>query len=237
MRGIGWSIVLVASAVPAAALAQGFEGVQQFQVTSQDGKAMTMTQISRGGRVRMEMPAMAAMGGGGEGAYMLVDWKTHDMNMVMPGRKMYMAGNLDSMAVRMPSRDGQDGKITNTGKKETVAGISCEVWRFEGTANGKPTTIDMCLAKGAGLVAPAGGAFGGGRPGSMNPAITKMMKEGYGVLKASRVVDGKPQPIVELLKQEKRTVAASEVEVPAGFMRMDMGMMGGPGAGKPAKRP
>jgi hypothetical protein len=233
---------LLLLATPAPVLAQGFEGVQTFRVTNEGGKSATLTQMTKGSRVRMDMSGMAALSGGSappmmQGAYMLMDWKAGTVRMVMPPQKMYMSMQMDSILERaekdVPADDQKrlaGVRFENTGKVETVAGIRCEVWRYSGTANEKPEMMDACLAKGAGFMASAG-AGPGRRRGPLNPEMEKLMRQGYGVVKMSRTVDGKPNFALELVSSEKKTLPASEFEVPSDYRGMDMGsMMPGPGA-------
>lgn len=232
MRLAACSVAAIMIAFASPASAQGFEGVQEFRISS-DGKSATLTQTQKGSKVKLDMTGMAALSGGkappqAQGSYALVDWKTREMFMVMPSQKMYMAGNLDSMMARgqamHPRVEPARSKVTKTGKTETVAGLTCEVWHAESVMDGKPEVADFCIAKGAGLMAPPGGL---GREGAVSPEMEKMLKQGYGVLSMTRIVDGKPQAVIELVKSEKKAVPASEVEVPAGLTRMDMGMMSG----------
>ncbi len=234
---LGTTLLTFAFASPA--LGQGFEGVQEFRITS-EGKSATITQTQKGSKVKLDMSGMAALSGGksppqAQGSYALVDWKTREMFMVMPSQKMYMAGNIDSMMARgqamQPKIDPSKSRVSKTGKTETVAGLKCEVWHSESVVNDKPQQADFCITRGAGLMAPPGGL---GRQGTMSPEVVKMLKQGYGVVKMDRIVDGKPQPVIELVKSDRKTIAASDVEVPAGLTRMDMGMMGG-GMGAPKK--
>ena len=236
MRVVSCSAAILTIAFASPAHGQGFEGVQEFKLTS-DGKSAAVVQTHKGSRVKLDMSGMAALNGGkaapqAQGSYVLIDWKSREMFMVMPSQRMYMAGNIDSMMARgqaMQSRfDPAKSKVTKTGKTETVAGLTCELWHSEAVVNEKVEQADFCITKGAGLMAPPGGA---GRQGAMNPEITKLMKQGYGVVKMTRIVDGKPQPVIELVKSDRKKIPASELQVPEGLKRMDMGAMMGGGMG------
>ncbi|MEO8635978.1 MAG: DUF4412 domain-containing protein [Gemmatimonadales bacterium] len=199
--------------------AQGFEGVVTWQMS--EGQ-MAMTQMYKGSQVRMEMNQ-----GGHEGV-MLLDNSMSTMTMLMPQQKMYMTMNTKSMPGMAHTDDGTPPKLTATGKTETIAGRTCEVYRYAEEA-GKPETMEMCVAKGMGFFMMGQSPMGGGGPmGNLsmvagNPEYAKLYKGGFFPLRISRL-DGNSAKVMMLAKSvEAKTLDASLFTIPAGFTEMKMG--------------
>jgi hypothetical protein len=199
--------------------AQGFNGVMQFVMyEDHPDHPDTMTQITKGSKIRFE-----GMGKGG-GA-MIMDGTNRIV--VLPEQKQYMElpSNLGSKQAATESAK-HHGVAAKTGKKETVAGITCEDWHYTGTDNdGKAEEGDACVAQGAGLMISrfAGGmsthVFDAGGQ-AFNDAINK----GGGILK----VTGNGKVLFVAVRAQATSVPDAMFAPPAGYTKMDMSQMGRP---------
>jgi hypothetical protein len=185
----------------------------------------TIVQMYKGSQVRMEMNQ-----GGREGV-MLLDNSASSMTMLMPQQKMYMTMDLKSMAMPGGAHDMDHAapKLTATGKTETIAGRTCEVYRYAEEA-GKPETMEMCVAKGMGYFmmgqGPMGG--GGGPLGNLakvgaNPEYAKLYKDGFFPLRLSRLEGSSSKVMMQAQSIEAKRLDAGLFTVPAGYSEMKMG--------------
>jgi len=216
-------LALLASSSPALLLAQGFEGVVNWQIKSDKGP-MEMVQSYKGSQVRSEMTAQ------GQQMIMLMDGTNSNMTMLMPSQKMYMTMNMMQMAARMQgTHDSARGKITPTGGKETVAGRSCDDYLV-----GEKQDVQVCAAKGMGFIlmgsggGPMGDRGGMGGMGNVaaivsNPQYAKMFADGFFPLKVSKVSGAKQDTVMLATKIEAKPVDASLFKIPDGFTEMKMG--------------
>lgn len=214
---VGLTAIVAGSAAPLAA--QGFEGVVTWQVSGDNG---TMTQMYKGSLVRMEMNQA-----GREGV-MLMDHTGGTITMLMPQQKMYMKMDLKGMPGMSGDEDRAQPKLTATGKSETIAGHTCEVYRYAEAA-GKPETMEMCVAKGMGFFMMGHSPMGGGGPlGNLakvgsNPEYAKLYKDGFFPLRMSSLEGGTAKPMLLAKAIEAKSLDAGLFAVPAGFMEMKMG--------------
>lgn len=222
--------------LPAALPAQSaFEGAVTMKITTPDGTGMTPIVHVKGGRSHMEMAT------GGMTMYQIVDLDKETMMMVMPAQRMYMTINMkDALAMAPPEqvkRANAQVVIEPTGRKETIAGIECQVYHLSQPE--EKTDADLCLARGMGtFLGFSGGASGRGAPGGagMPPAFQKLAKrfpDGAFVLKMIVREGGQLRMTMEVTRIEKKSVDESMFAPPVGFQQMDMsGMMRRP-PGKP----
>jgi hypothetical protein len=208
--------------LPAAAQ---FEGTVTWQM--EKGQ---MAQTYKGSMVRTEMT-----GESGRQGVMIMDHAARTMTMLMPEDKMYMVMNLRDMSGR---DDHKPPKLTDMGKTETIAGKSCEVYRYAEEA-GKPETRELCVAKGMGFfMGGGGGPMGMRRRGqgaeiaaaiAANPEFAKLYKDGFFPLRISRLEDGKVTHEMIVTRIEAKSVEASAFATPPDYTEMKMpGGMGRP---------
>jgi hypothetical protein len=194
--------LLAATAVPVAA--QGFDGVMKFVVRQETGSAAdTLTQFTKGSKVRFE-----GMGSGGA----LISDGNHWFTL-LPGTKHYMV--VPAMKQEGPELGRQNGTAVKTGKMETVAGISCEVWHFTGMKDSQTTESgDACLAKGAGLMVGRMTVNDMGRQfNAAGLAYNQARSSGMGVLR----VTTNGRVMLEAFKAEARSVADETFKAPPGY--------------------
>lgn len=209
--------------IPAAAQ---FEG----SVTWAVGKKQTpMTQTYKGSMVRTDMTGPR----GGSGA-MIIDGAAKTMTMVMPEQKMYMKWDLEKMGDQMRTEHAthKTPKITDTGKSETIAGKSCQVYRYA-EDTGKPETMEMCVAKGMGNFMMGRNPMGMGRGRGEgdgedvseiagNPEFLKLYKDGFFPLRISKIKGETVTTQMIATKLEPGSVDASLFQVPSDYQEMKM---------------
>lgn len=215
MLALAAACVLAAGATRLSA--QNFDGIMQF-VSYEDhaGSPDTMTQFTKGSKIRFE-------GMGQEGGAMIFTGTSSFV--IMPDQKMYMELPADFGAGAAAKAAKRHGVAVKTGKSETIAGISCDVWHYKGTDDdGKPQEGDVCLAKGAGLQLSrlthglSGQFFTEG-----GPQFAEALKTG-GLMKATD--NGKLSFLA--VKAQATSVPDAMFAVPAGYTKMSMPSMGRP---------
>ena len=218
----------------------GFEGVITFRTTNKgDGTQGTMIQTTKGNKARWE-----GMDNGKN--IMVFDGDAHTMMMIDPAKKTYMTithADMDQMAAMMtPVADrGKDSKkddddfhvdLAKTGRTETVAGVTCEVWHGTSTRKGEEKKEgEACVAKGVGFSLydlMLNNPMTKRMRGSMQESMGKykdMMSGGKGLLKMTSIESGKSTVDMEATKIEKKSVDDDAFKPPAGYTGQSMGQM------------
>jgi hypothetical protein len=221
-----FAAVVAAGALAAAPLglsAQAFEGVVTYKMNPGSTRPGTMVYQVKGTKVRADISNL--QGGPPGGMYVLIDASVGKMTSVMPAQKMYMTVDLKAMGEQMKQRDSakpRAGKITETGKTESIAGHKCEHYLI-----GERQDTDVCAAKGLGVY--MGGGAGGGRgmfaslPGG--EAYEQFSKDGFLPLKVTSLKSGKEEVVMEAMSVEKKKLDEARFAVPAGYTEVDMGKM------------
>ena len=122
------STLVLCAVMPVALAAQAFEGSVTMRVnlgtraSAQAGAAATqqLEYQVRGGKVRVNM------GGPMGGMAMLAVPQERKLYMLMAAQQTYMEVPMAEAATAAGSVPEPDVKVTRTGKKETIAGLSCE---------------------------------------------------------------------------------------------------------------
>ena len=214
--------------VPALAAAQDFEGRVTVEMNAGPNRpAMPMTILSKGGKSRMESNA------GGTPVAMIMDYSAGTITTLMTAQKMYMRMDLKQTEQQMRAMAGADAteapKYTRTGRRETIAGVSCEHVVFHGKDSKE---MDVCAAKGMGFFGGPGGGIGGrGAGGGGIPAgyeqLMKDFKDGFFPLKIEQVEGETRRQVLVVTKVERQAVDAALFTVPPGFTEMQMPAMPG----------
>ena len=201
-----------------------FEGVVNMTMDA-DGKAIQMTYYLKSDRMRTEtsMPSNPELQG-----VMIMELGTAKMTTLMPQQKMYMTTDLKQMSMATDSPENKKfPKITDTGRKETVAGYNCEHYII-----GDEQNVDMCVAKGLGYFGMGGG---GGRSGGLsdlifsqemkaeaaaNPEWSKFLEGGAFPLKMTVTEGGKTNMSAQVTSVERKKLDDSLFAVPADYKEM-----------------
>ena len=224
LRIIRCSAVVLFVAAPAALAAQEFEGRVTAAIHGAPNRPPADVVIFvKSGKSRMETDM------GGMSMAMIMDYTGGTITMLMPQQKMYNKKSLKEAEAMMRGMTGGAAapelpSIKRTGKRETIAGVSCEHVVFE-TKDGGQT--DVCTASGMGFF---GG--GGGRSAGIPAAaeqLRKDFKDGFFPLKIESVEGTNRITRLEVKTVQKQAVDASLFEVPADYTEMTMpGMPGRP---------
>src|SRR6185503_7655134 len=178
----------------APAAAQGtFEGMVTSRMSSGEGRPTVLLRTYQmGSKVRQEYDTpqgtMAS----------IIDGKTGEMMTIMAAQKKYMVINMrDAVKTMAPAVKGMQPtaadvakyKVTPTGKRETIAGVSCEHYKFS-SADRPGADLDICGATGMGFMgSPDGNGMSGmGMPNTAdmlkgNPALASLAAKGFFPLK------------------------------------------------------
>jgi hypothetical protein len=226
------SLACAGLALPAHAQ-KTFEGSIAYNVDMGD-RQMQISFSARGRKVRQDI-TMTGSPVFSEGTFQLFDYDKEQIITVVPGMKRYMVMDLKALRQSMAKDAARDstaekllGGITATGRKETVAGLTCEVYVVKDRP-GDEWCITSALGhflgfEGGGARNASGGAPS---PGS-NPALAQVMrtfKDGAVALRVRMTgPDGKALTMVAT-KVDRTPPAASLFSVPAGFEEMQNPML------------
>lgn len=230
--------------LPRSASAQ-FSGSITYTMRDDHGKTSTVVQLTRPGKVSTQFTGeghtftlivdsaagTTTMVNGEDKTYIVIDRAT--MQQMMQG----MQGMMQGMSHRRGNPEttpAQHGTVTRTGTA-VVAGVSCEVYAFDGTEDGKRQSGEVCLAKGIGS-----GIFSGDM-GFMGPRrspgleerlrawgpLGNLLAQGYGFLKITSNEDGRPKGSVEVTAIERGAPPVALFQPPAGYTQKSMGDMMG----------
>jgi hypothetical protein len=222
--------------LPARASAQ-FEGVITVLMHDKEEGDMTMVQWLKGNKVRADMTKASKAGDDRAGNHtMIIDHDAKTSTMVMHDQRMYMTTPLTEpkapAAGKNRDEDRSDLTWTKTGRTETVAGVTCDVYHGTGTEDGKPTEGELCLAKGVGFM-PGRVSLSGPRGPGMGELRHLPGGADAGIMKATSYENGKPHVDMEVTKVERRTVSDQDFQPPAGYQKF--AMPGGPGMAPPTR--
>ena len=242
MRAFHWGAAAVLSAAAwlptrTAAAQTGFNGVITFTNYERDGKSSTFVQSSKGHKVRLD-------GMAGEQGAMIVDGDAKVVMMVEPEKKQYitmtdadmklaqamMGPMMDKAKAANQHADPGKYSFSNTGRSETVAGVPCQVWRGVYTGEGKKEEGEACVASGVGF-ALAELTFAnpmvqkGGAGYDQFEQYRQLVGGNKGILKVTKIVDGKPVPEMVATKIERTVVSDDAFKPPAGYTEVRMGDM------------
>jgi hypothetical protein len=121
--------------------------------------------------------------------------------------------------------------FSNTGRTETVAGVPCQVWHGVYTGDeGKKDEGDACVANGVGfalaeLTFANPMAQRGGTGYEQFEQYRQLVGGNKGILKVTKVEDGKPVTEMEATKIERKLVSDDAFKPPAGYTEVKMGDM------------
>jgi hypothetical protein len=181
---------------------------------------------------------------GGGKVYVIVNVPQKKMFVVLDGKKQAVSIDLDQAGEQIKSMQQRTGakpaaatdppKVVKTGKKETVAGISCQDWDV---LNADKSKLSTCVAdKGASFFhLPLTGI-----PTEHAWALELLDGKHFPLRGVAYDKDGAEQGRVEVTKLDKKPLDASLFQVPPGYQVMSIqdmiaslmsgGMPGSPGA-------
>lgn len=214
------SVLALGGMMPVTLAAQAFEGSVTMRVntgargSAQGGGAATqqLEYQVRGGKVRVNL------GGPMGGMAMLAVPQERKLYMLMAAQQSYMEMPFAEAANAASSVPEPDVKVIRTGKKETIAGLSCE---HVLVAQGKSQPTDMCITTELGRYVDPGQMM---RAGAV-PAWQKQIGDGF-PLKVT-LPDG--TVIMEALAVVKKRLSNDLFSVPSNYNKMAVPVRRPPG--------
>jgi hypothetical protein len=205
----------------------GFEGVIEFKTAydEEDGER-TMVQMSKGSKIRFEQHGSESSD---EAGIAIFDLTSRNMVVLLPSQHTYMTMDLRAQgkAAKKPVQaNGRDAvKFTRTGRTETVAGVSCDIYHATGTEDGEPMEGDACLAKGIGFAMFEVAAALKGDDQSQDPVMgmfEEFVRQDLHVIKMTEIKEGKARVTLVAVKIERKSLDPALFSPPAGFTEMKM---------------
>ncbi len=198
-------LVLSLTAFPA--YAGDFEGVIQMKNSHVDtGTTSTMNWYIKGDRGRVEMSRTD-----NQTQVMLFDGKTRTMQMGMPGQKSYMEISLEGDRGDHLKELLDTQSVERTGKTDTIAGYTCEVWRITDKEHHRAKS-ELCVAKGFGKAATFWIDPKEARRSSQPAWVKQLVEEGgFGLRSIQYDEAGKESVRMEVVSIEKKNFGRESV--------------------------
>jgi hypothetical protein len=253
---IGYAVMMALGAAAQPAWAQyGSDGTVTFAMHDKDphAKTATMTQYTSGAKIRMEIPDST----GRPAAAWIIDGTTGTMTILMIPNKKYMQITpqqaKDAAATAKPMADSLAKTYGDSSAKpthvapvvgaanvhvtrlgtETVAGVSCDVFRIATTDDkGQVQQGDVCSAKGVGffmMSAAMVGASAAYAGPAGNPAMAAnysqfrdVVGDGRGIIKITSIDKGTKHVDMEATHIDRSTPAPTLFEVPPDYTKLQM---------------
>ncbi len=199
-----------------------FEGEITMNMINGGKPPETIVYMVKGQKMRFDAPSGKAGGG-----YVIFDSASKKMMTVTDSQKMAMTMDLNNMpqADVSAAAAAKKSNVDKTGKTDTVAGYSCDIWKVTEDSGDK---TDLCVGKGI--------AFP-----SMGKSVGWMseLSDSFPLRAVTTDATGKEKTRMEVTKIDKKSIDDSKFEVPAGYktMSMDDMMKGMGGMGSSLGRP
>ena len=215
----------VRSAAPLAAQ-KLFQGTITYEVTPAGGTPVEMILRSNGRKLREDM---RAPGTGNESTtYQVIDGESGDVLVVIPAARQYMLRNVKKLRAESGVRGDTDSSRANdlladivaTGRKETIAGLSCEVY----VRKSRPG-MEWCLTTALGRIGALDDQLTGGN--AMSRAMQPFTNGALPLRMTAGAATGHPMTMIAT-KVDRATPPASLFTVPAGFVELKNPMMPNP---------
>jgi hypothetical protein len=186
-----------------------FEGEITMNVTEAGKPPHTITYDVKGTKMRFDSPAEQSgpMGGG----YVIFDTTNKKMTAVNDAKKSAFIMDVNAMGAQNPAMAQAaqtKPNVEKTGKTDTVAGYSCEIWHV----SDEKGSGDVCVAKGISFPKLGRGA----------PSWQSMLEDGFPLRAVMNDSTGKEKDRMEVTKIDKKSLDDSRFEVPAGYQTMNM---------------
>jgi hypothetical protein len=192
---------------PSALSAQSFEGVITMKANDGAGKTMLRTLRAKGAQWRMDTNIGGAAGGD---ASIISDGKGR-IAMVNHKSRIYM---YPPALQDIGGDDIPDPGAVATGRKDQVAGLSCEYYR---STKSEEKDSQWCITTALGFL-------GRGRVegAAKSAAARKSFPNGFFILKK---VDGHGRVAMEVIKIERKSLPDADFAPPPGYKEMRMPAM------------
>jgi len=187
-----------------------FEGEVAMQTTRANGPASTMTIKAKGDKLRLEMP-----GPNGQTAAAIYMPHENKLVVLLDAQKAAMDMDLASPSAPQPNTDAKTSAIDKTGKKETIAGLTCEDWVIKDPSGSRTET---CVAEGLPYLDLDALRHGGA--GSSSWKADMRAKKTFPLRSVEYDAAGKELTRAEVTSVKKEKLDDSLFVVPEGYARM-----------------
>lgn len=200
---------LAAAWAPGLGAQRTFDGVVTYRSTV-EGQPVEFVYMTRGSKVRQETVVPGESVGGR--SIVLYDYASGAITTLLPAQRRYTTSPLraarrGAQAGRRPSSPPTPGAVRATGRVETIAGMSCEVFVFGADAG------EACVATNQGhFIAMEGEA---GDPGFA--AFGRYFKDGALPLRFTFGATSSHPMVFTATKVERRAVPDGLFQIPAGY--------------------
>jgi hypothetical protein len=188
-----------------------FEGEITMRTTQGHVGAHDLIVETKNGRLRFD-----ASGAGGKPVHAVFDPAENRVVVYVDSEQSYF--QLDfAQADATPSTDPASATAEKTGAKKTVAGYGCEVWKV---TDGKGKRSEVCIAQGIAFFDVNMLRTGGAGPES---SLARQFRESKSFPLESVDYDsaGRELARTEVTKIQKKEVADTRFEIPAGYTRVE----------------
>lgn len=201
-----------------------FEGTITYQLTPAGGTPVEMILRSNGKKLREDMRAPGT--GDEANSYQVIDGESGDVLVVIPAAKQYMLHNFKRLRAGTGVDSGRSrtdevlADVVATGRSETVAGLTCEVY----VRRSRPGD-EWCLTNSLGRF----GVFDDQLTGSntMSGAMSPFRNGAVALRMSIAAASGHPMTMIAT-KVDRTTPPASLFKVPTGFAELKNPMMPNP---------
>jgi len=205
-----------------------FEGTLTYDIDI-GGRQMIVVLSARGNKARqdVDMPGTSVVS---KGTYQLVDYDKDNVITVVPAMKRFMVMDLkplrdasgETRARRDSTRERMLGAMTATGRRESVAGVECEVY-----TNTELPGDEWCITSALGYFRAFEGPRGASpmSPGAAVSPLMRTFKDGAVVLRLRMTgPDGNEVKMVAT-KIDRSPPPPKTFAIPAGFEEMQNPMV------------
>jgi hypothetical protein len=187
-----------------------FEGEIAMQMRRGSAAPTTMTIKAKGDKLRLEMPAPI-----GEPRSAIYLGHENKMVVLLAAQKAAMDVNLAAPGAPQPNTNAQTSAIDKTGKKETIAGVTCEDWVIKDPSGSRTET---CVADGLAYLDLD--SLRRGTAGGPSWKAEMRANKTFPLRSVEYDKDGKESTRVEVTEVKREKLDDSLFEVPAGYARM-----------------
>ncbi|HMZ56101.1 MAG TPA: DUF4412 domain-containing protein [Nitrospira sp.] len=216
-----WPLVVVGfvlALTPLASYAGDFEGVLHMNANhAGTGSATSMDWYLKGEKARMEMSRKE-----GQKQVLIFDGKTRTMQMAMPGQNTYMEMSLEGERGEHLREAFDRQTVERTGKKDKIAGYTCEVWRIS-DKDDRRLKSEICVAKGFGKAATFWVDPKEVRRSSQPSWVKQLIEEGgFGLRSIQYDETGKETTRMEVTSIEKKSLDQGLFAFPSDWTKRDL---------------
>ncbi len=168
----------------------------------------TATMKIKGAKMRTETPGLAIVS--------IVDADAKKSWSLDPATRTYSETDLAALSKSSGAAPRSSATLVKTARTDVVAGHSCDVYEIN---DGHAVVADICAASGIGMMAMGlGGPFSAFATG--DDAWSEAYSHGFPLRIVLRDPKGAPLMKIEAARIEKKSLPASDFQIPAGYTKL-----------------